>query len=196
MAGSAAISHVSQSLRSLLQAAFTNAGPFVGTGIELRSPREIGTPAGGANLVSLWLYRVQRFGELENAPPRLGPDGRLVPAPLPLTLHYLLTPLTADELTSHRLLGHAMQAMNSHARLGPEFTHAALSGPQEDALGIHVERQSFEDCLRVWQALGEPYRLSVPYFVQYVAIDSSRSFAAAAPVTDRRTQYQQIVSVT
>ncbi|MDJ0628965.1 MAG: DUF4255 domain-containing protein [Rhodobacter sp.] len=195
MAGSAAISHASQSLRALLASAFTDAGPFVGTGIDLRSPREIGTPAGGANLISLWLYRVQRFGELENTPPKLASDGRLIPAPLALTLHYLVTPLTSDELTAHRLLGHAMQALNAHAKLGPEFTHEALMGGDEATLGIHLERQSFEDSLRVWQAMNEPYRLSAPYFVQYVAIDSSRSFEAAQPVLDRQVDYQQIVGV-
>ncbi len=195
MADSAALSHVSQSLRALLVSTFTDAGPFVGTTVDLRSPREIGTPSGGVNTLSLWLYRVQRFGELENVPPRINSDGRLVPAPLPLTLHYLVTPLTGDELTAHRLLGHAMQTLNAHARLGPEFTNAGLLGPEDDALGIHIERQTFEDSLRVWQALGEPYRLSVPYFVQYVAIEASRTYEAAEPVTDRNVDYAQIVEV-
>ena len=195
MAGSAAISHVSQSLKALLASAFTDAGPFFGTSIDLRSPKEIGTPAAGANTVSLWLYRVQRFGELENAPPRLDSDGRLIPAPLPLTLHYLVTPLSSDELTAHRLLGHAMQALNAHSRLGPEFTHVALSSAEDGALGIHLERQTFEDSLRVWQAMNDPYRLSVPYFVQYVAIESSRSFKAGEPVTDRSVRYNQVVGV-
>lgn len=195
MADSAAISHVTQSVKSLLVSAFTDAGPFVGTTIDLRSPSEIGIPAGGANIVSLWLYRVQRFGELENAPPKISSDGRLIPAPLALTLHFLVTPLTADEMTAHRLLGHAMQALNAHSRLGPEFTHDSLSGENDDPLGIHLEKQSFEDSLRIWQALNQPYRLSVPYFVQYVAIDSSRSFEAAEPVIDRNVDYQQIVDV-
>jgi hypothetical protein len=196
MAGSAAISHVSQSLRALLASAFTDAGPFAGTQVDLRSPGEIGTPAGGVNTLSLWLYRTQRFGELENAPPRVASDGRLIPAPLALTLHYLVTPLSADELMAHRLLGHAMQALNAHSRLGPEFTHDALLGETDDPLGIHLEKQSFEDSLRVWQAMNQPYRLSVPYFVQYVAIDSSRSFEAARPVLDRNVRYRQIADVT
>ncbi|RKF14897.1 DUF4255 domain-containing protein [Roseovarius spongiae] len=195
MADSSAISHVSQSLRAILLSTFTDAGPFVGTTIDLRSPREIGTPAGGANTVSLWLYRVQRFGELENAPPTVNSDGRLVPAPLALTLHYLVTPLTADEVTAHRLLGHAMQALNAHARVGPEFTHAGLSGRGDEPLAVHLEKQSFEDSLRIWQALNEPYRLSVPYFVQYVAIESSRSFETAQPVTERNVDYRQIIGV-
>lgn len=195
MASSAAISQVSQSLRTLLRSVLTDTGPFAGTTIDLRSPKEIGIPAVGLNIVSLWLYRVERFGELENAPAKTSSNGRLIPPPLPLILHYLLTPLTNDELTAHRLLGIAMQALNSHSRLGPEFTHDALSGVNDGALGIHLEKQSFEDSLRVWQALNEPYRLSVPYFAQYVAIESSRSFEAAEPVIDRNIDYQQIVDV-
>jgi hypothetical protein len=195
MAGSAAISHVSQSLRSLLMSVFTDAGPFLGTTIDLRSPREIGTPAAGANTVSLWLFRVQRYGELDNAPPRLRADGRLVPAPLSLTLHYLVTPLSSDELTAQRLLGHAMQAFDANARLGPEFTNDALESPGDNPLRIHVEKQGFEDSLRIWQAMNEPYRLSVPYLVEYASIESSRSFERAPPVTDRRASYHQIVDV-
>lgn len=193
MAGSAAISHVSQSLQSLLRSVLTDAGPFLGTTVDLRSPREIGVPAVGANTVSLWLFRVQRYGELDNAQPKLRPDGRMIPAPLSLTMHYLLTPLSSDELTAQRLLGHAMQALDANARLGPEFTNDALEGPDDNPLRIHIEKQGFEDSLRIWQAMNEPYRLSVPYSVEYAAIESLRSFEPAPAVTDRRADYAQIV---
>jgi len=195
MAGSAAIGYVSQSLKQMLTLAFTDAGPFIGTTVELRSPKEIGTPAGGANVISLWLYRVERFSELENRPSRPDRAGRLVPAPLPLMLYYLLTPLTADELTAQRLLGHAMQALEAHKRLGPEFTHVELRGSAEELLKIHLEQKSFEESLRIWHGMHEPYRLSVSYFVQYVAIDSLRSMEAADPVVDRTVRYQQVVEV-
>jgi hypothetical protein len=195
MAGSAAIGHVSQSLKEALKAAFTDAGPYTGTGIDLRSPKAIGTPAGGVNTISLWLYRVHRFDDLENVPPRISANGRLIPPPLPLMLHYLLTPMSADEVTAQRLLGHAMQALGAQSRLGPEFTHPELNGETDVPIGIHLEQLSFDDTARVWQALHEPYRLSVPYFAQYVAIESSRSLEAAAPVVDRNAGYQQELEV-
>ena len=195
MANAAAISHVSESLRSVLTTAITDAGPFAGTAIDLRSPRDIGTPAAGVNVMSLWLYQVERFGDLENAPPRQTPDGRLIPSPLPLKLLYLLTPLSADVVTTHRLLGFGMQAMHAQSRLGPEFTHVDLMGEGEEPLAVHMQKHTFEDSLRIWQAMGQPYRLSVPYAVQFVAIESSRSMPAAGPVIDRQAEYQQIVGV-
>ncbi len=178
---------------ALLRSVFTHAGPFLGTTVDLRSPREIGTPAAGANIVSLWLFRVQRYGELDNALPTLRPDGRMMPAPLSLTLHYLVTPLSADEVTTQRLLGHAMQAFDANARLGPEFTNEGLQGSDDAPLRIHIEKQGFENSLRIWQAMNEPYRLSVPYLVEYASIASTRSFERAPAVTDRQTEYSQIV---
>ncbi|MGJ8589595.1 MAG: DUF4255 domain-containing protein [Yoonia sp.] len=195
MAGPAAISHASESLQAVLDAAITVVGDFAGTTIDLRSPHDIGTPAVGTNIVSLWLYQVERFGEVENAPARFGADGRLIPSPLPLKLHYLLTPLSADVLTTQRLMGLGMQALHDQSRIAPEFTHADLNGEDDEPLALHLLKNPFEDALRIWQALGETYRLSASYAVQYVAIESRRSLPAARPVIDRKAEYQQIVGV-
>ncbi len=195
MADSAGIGHVTQSLQDALRAAITNAGPYAGSQVDLRSPVEIETPAVGTMALSLWLYRVRRFDDLENRPPRITADGRLIPAPLPLVLHYLITPLASDELSRQRLLGHAMQALHGQGQLGAAFTKPALLGPDEDSIGIHLEQQSFEEAVRVWQALHEPYRLSVSYFVQYVSIEASRTFAAGPPVLERETAHAAIEAV-
>ena len=50
---------------------------------------------------SLWLYRLQRDGEtLNHLPRRVGP-GESAPRPLPLRLHYLVTPIV-DHATQRR----------------------------------------------------------------------------------------------
>lgn len=193
MADYAGIGHVSQTLQDTLRAAITAAGPFAGTVVDLRSPKDIAAPAGATMILSLWLYRVRRFDDLENAPPRIGADGRLRRAPLPLVLHYLLTPLANDELNRHRLLGAAMQALHDHARIGPEFLRPALQGEADGPLGIHLEQQSFEDSSRIWHALHSPYQLSVSYFAQYVPIEATRSLADGAPVLDTSARYAAIV---
>lgn len=193
MAGPAAISHASESLKSVLDAAINAVGDFAGTTIDLRSPGEIGSPAAGVNLVSFWLYQVERFGDRENTPPKFAPDGRLVPAPLPLRLHYLLTPLSSDVVTSQRLLGASMQALHDQSRLGPEYTHAGLTGPDDEPLALHLQKHTFEDALRIWQAMGESYRLSVSYSVLYVAIESNRGMPVGGSVIDRQAEYSQIV---
>jgi uncharacterized protein DUF4255 len=196
MADSAGIGHATQSLQDALRAAVTDTGPFAGTQVELRSPKEIGTPAGTTKILSLWLYRVRRFDELENAPPRIRSDGRIVRAPLPVVLHYLVTPLAADELTRHRLLGNAMQALHDQAQLGTEFLRPGLLGPDDGPVGIHFEQQSFEDATRVWHALQHPYQLSVSYLVQYVPLESLRSSARAPPVVETAGTYAAIEAAT
>lgn len=196
MADYAAIGHATQSLQDALRAAVTNSGPFTGTEVDLRSPKEIGTPAPGTMKLSLWLYRVARFDELENAPPTIRPDGRIVRAPLPLVLHYLLTPLASDELARQRLLGNAMQALHDQAQVGTEFLRPGLLGPEDGPIGIHLEKQSWEDATRIWQALHHPYQLSVSYLVQYVPIESLRTAAQAPAVLETFDSYAGIEAVT
>lgn len=195
MADSSGIGHVSQSLQDVLRAAITNAGPFAGTQVDLRSPKEIPPPAPSTMILSLWLYRVRRLDELENAPPRVGSDGRLRRAPLPLVLHYLVTPLSNDELNRHRLLGAAMQTLHDHARIGPEFLRPALQGEEDGPVGIHLEQLSFEDASRVWHALQAPYQLSVSYFAQYVPIEARRSLTDGAPVLETHSRHAAIEGV-
>jgi hypothetical protein len=194
MADYAGIGHVTQSLQDALRAAVTDSGPFKGTEVDLRSPKEIGTPAAGTMKLSLWLYRVSRFDELKNAPPVVR-DGRLVRAPLPLVLHYLLTPLTSDELARHRLLGNAMQALYDQAQIGTEFLKPGLLGPEDGPIGIHLEQQSFEDSTRIWQALQHPYQLSASYLVQYVPLESLRTSAKAPAVLETFGSYAGIEAV-
>lgn len=195
MADSSGIGHVSQSVQDALKAAIYTSGPFAGTEVDLRSPKEIGAPAAGKMILSFWLYRVSRFDELENSPPRLLSNGRIERAPLPLTLHYLMTPLANDELSRHRLLGAAMQALHDQSRLGGEFLRPGLLGEADGPVGVHLEPQSLEEATRVWHALHESYQLSVSYLVQYVALESARSFASGAPVIETDARFAAIGAV-
>lgn len=195
MADAAGIGHVTQSLQDALKAAITTSGPFTGTQVDLRSPKDIGNPAAGVKILSLWLYRVRRFDELENAPPTIR-NGRIVRPPLPLVLHYLVTPLASDELTRHRLLGSAMQALHDQARLGTEFLRPGLLGPEDGPVGVHLEQQNLEEATRVWHALQHPYQLSVSYLIQYVPIESLRSVEPAPPVLQTTGSFAAIEAVT
>jgi hypothetical protein len=47
----------------------------------------------------------------------------------------------------------------------------------------------------VWEALSEPYQLSVTYLVQVVKIDSDREPEKVRPVLERDATYTQILSV-
>jgi hypothetical protein len=192
MADFSGIGEVSQSLQAMLTAAIFTSGPFPGTIIDLRSPKEIAAPPGDKKILSFWLYRVGRFDELENAPPVLRLDGRLERAPLPLVLHYLMTPIANDELNRHQLLGLAMRVLHDQAQVGPEFLRPDLLGDIDPPIGLHLEQQSFEETGKIWHALHEPYRLSVSYLVQYVALRSDRSSALGGRVLETDARFANI----
>jgi hypothetical protein len=92
--------------------------------VSLATPEEM---AGRQQGLSLWLYRVVRDEHRLNDPPvlRPRPTGRvdLVPPPLPLRLHYLVTPLTRNSPdTEQRILGRVLQLVHSR----PIVSGAAL----------------------------------------------------------------------
>lgn len=195
MADASAIGYVSQSLQALLRATIMNSGPFPGTDIDLRSPKEIAAAGSNLTLVSLWLHRIRRLDELVNAPPQLLPDGRVSPRPLPLNLYYLVTPIAPSTLTKQRLLGLAMQTFHDHARVGADFLHSELLLEPPGAISIHLEPQTLEETTRIWHALHEPYDLSVAYMVQYVPITSTTSMPEAPRVIDKADRYAAIERV-
>lgn len=196
MSDASAIGYVSQGLQALLRAFITNHnGPFKGKEIDLRSPREVSAVGDNPTLISLWLYRVRRHDDLVNLPPVLRPDGRLELRPLPLNLHYLVTPFAPDALDRQRLLGLAMQALNDHPRLTAEFLQPQLLEEPPAGLGIHLEPQSLEESAKIWHALHEPYRLSAPYLVQYVPIPSAVSRKGGPAVLDKRVDAGSIERV-
>lgn len=195
MADASGIGYVSQSLQALLRATIMNSGPFPGTDIDLRSPKEIAVAGNNPTLVSLWLFRVQRLEDLVNAPPQFRPDGRVLQRPLPLNLSYMVTPIAPSTLTKQRLLGLAMQTFHDHARIGAEFLRPELLQDPPGALSIHLEPQTLEEATRVWHALHEPYELSVTYLVQYVPIASAVSRPEAPRVLDKADRYAAIERV-
>lgn len=196
MTDASGIGYVTQSLQAVLRAAITDSGPLPGTLIDLRSPKEIASGGMNPTCVSLWLYRVTRNHDLVNTPPPPRTDGRIPLIPLVLDLHYLVTPVAPDVLTRQRLLGLAMQALHDQARIGAEFLPAELLDAPPGALGVYLEPQTVEEGTRIWNALHEPYDLSVTYLAQFVPIDSARSRPAGPPVLARANETAQIERVT
>src|SRR5690606_41578835 len=95
----------------------------------------LATPDGMVELdqtgVSVWLYRVMRDEQLLNQPPRRLPPDRLQPVPLPMRLHYLMTPMMrgnagepAPESDQH-VLGAILRTFHQQ----PILFGAALAGP-------------------------------------------------------------------
>ncbi|HEY0606869.1 MAG TPA: DUF4255 domain-containing protein [Herpetosiphonaceae bacterium] len=192
---------VSEKLRDTLWSAFQQENSTIITNaqqIAFTNPKE--TARNSSQRLSLWLYRVTEDEFLKNQPMERvnvqrtngrDSDAERVDrtAPLALNLFYLLTPMASlsnpSEVESDLLvLGRALQALYDNAII-------PLHTPSEtivEELRVILCRLSLDELTKVWEALQEPYRLSVCYQVRVTRIDSTRQ-RGARRVTDRQGQF-------
>jgi len=189
------LSAVSSSLQAMLTNNITNglAVPL-NVPIQLFSPPDMNT-AGTIPGISLWLYKVSRMAEMLNEPPERRSATQLARTPLPVLLHYLVTPMAVDPLTCQSLLGRVLQVFNDHAILRGSDLQGVLQNTTEQ-LRVNLEALTLEELSLVWEALGEPYQLSVTYLVQLAKIDSDLELVKSSAVLEKETTYSQILSMT
>jgi hypothetical protein len=137
--------------------------------------------------VSVWLYLVERDGETLNQPLRRYAPNQLTQRPLPLRLHYLVTPQfdhetreSASEL-EQLVLGKILQVFYDTVSLSGARLVNTLSGRPFEFF-IRLEPLSLEQITRVWDALDRPYQLCVSYEVSIVPIESAAQPQLIAPV--------------
>ena len=189
-----AIRAVSLTLKALLKRYITdvNEPQLSGVGIDLKSPKEMQQGQGSLG-VSLWLYRVVRNGDMLNQAPERPQPNHLAHRPLPLTLHYLVTPITDEPQAKQALLGRVLQVFHDHATLRGTDLQDTLSGSAEQ-LRIALETLTVDELARVWDSLDEAYMLSVSYTVQVVEIASDLEPVQSTPVVVKESTYAQILS--
>lgn len=177
---------------SLLSSFFSGGGMVV----TLNTPQEMTEkPAQG---LSIWLYRVIRDDQRLNDPPvRLSPT-ELLPVPLPLRLHYLITPITSERFgdpeTEQIILGKVLQVFHSHPILRGSDLQAEFAGTEVE-LRMRLEPMGLEEITRVWEALEGSYQLSVSYEVSVVNITPELEPERVTPVEIVMPEYGLIVGV-
>lgn len=147
-----------------------------------------------ANRLSIWLYRIAENEFLKNQPmqrpvlrgglPGARVDTRLQPTPLALNLFYLVTPFGPSGDADHLLLGRTMRVLYDNAIVELRNDDVGIA----EELRIALCQLTLEELTRIWEALQEPYRLSVCYQVQVTRIDSTRQ-PGVARVVERRTDF-------
>lgn len=173
----------SEALRRLLWEAFSadaQIRAIIGgdSAIVLSNPQV--TAQDSSRRLSLWLYQVVENEFVKNQPlqPRELPtrQGRpridqLQRSPLALNLFYLVTPFTTLGKSDQLLLGKTMQVFydNAIVRLQDDNDRVA------EELHLTLCRLTLEELTRIWEALREPYRLSVCYQVRVTRIESLRT---------------------
>lgn len=170
---------------------------FFGGGmvVSLATPQEMTEkPAEG---LSVWLYRIIRDDQRLNDPPvRISPT-ELRPPPLPVRLHYLMTPVTneqtGDPETEQLILGKVLQLFHSHPVLAGADLQAEFAGTEVE-LRVRLEPLMLEEITRVWEALDGSYQLSISYEVSVVNILPELEPEHVSPVTISMPEHGLIVS--
>lgn len=145
----------------------------------------------GANVtrrLSLWLYHVAINEHLRSAPKVRLDDSRERYPPLSLNLFYLLTPSTGNDEGDQIVLGKAMQTFYDHAVV--VMQNAPGLGASEE-YHIYLAQRSIEEMAEVWEAMQQPYRLSVGYELRAVSIESERQLGAGR-VVERESDFAPI----
>jgi hypothetical protein len=184
---------VSLALQKLLEGEITNSTDpqLNGVKVFLYSPKRMKEE--NENGISLWLYRVNREADTLNRPPERVAPNRLRQQPLPLTLHFLITPMLAEPQDEQAVLGKVVQVLNDHSILSGAQVGPVL-GADGTELHVVLDGLTLEELARVWDVLKEPYQLSVCYVVQTVAIDSDLDVTVRPPVLTGDERVHQIVA--
>ncbi|HET8631262.1 MAG TPA: Pvc16 family protein [Thermomicrobiales bacterium] len=198
MSNTLAIAAVSATLRNLLAQA-CNADPdLAGTGVTMRPPDKARDANGDGNQLNLFLYQTAIDAAWRNRSlPGQAAPGEVGPAPLPLTLYYLLTAYgqNNDDVFSHLLLGRAMRVLHDHPVLGADEIAASLNGNnlqeqvdlqrQVERVRITPQPLTLDELSKLWTTFQTQYRLSAAYQVSVVLIESARPLKAPLPVLAR-----------
>ena len=141
--------------------------------------------------MSLWLYQVMPNEFLRNAPPvrvRSGNDDTVdMYPPLALNLLYLLTPSTGNDEGDQLVLGRSLQIFHDQSVLA--MPAVEIDGFTEE-LHVSFAPRTIEELAKVWEAMQQPYRLSVCYEVRMVRIASQRR-QAGGRVADRASGFSE-----
>jgi hypothetical protein len=200
-----ALRATSETLVSYLRQRFEidpNLAPFFDAGsggsmvVTLNTPKEM--TRNDIEGLSVWLYRIIRDEERLNAlPERIGPN-LVQPPPLPLRLHYLITPITRVQSqtgpeTEQIILGKILQTFYDHPTLRGTDLQGDFSGTESE-LNVRLETLSLEEITRVWDALEGSYQLSISYEVSVVNIASAMEPERVSPVLVALPEYGVIVA--
>jgi hypothetical protein len=170
---------VSTTLKTYLETRFPEAASWVT--VSTRQKTEPETFPGSQ--LALLLYAVSENPYLRNQGPRLTADG-YVPAPLAVTLSYLVAYGSTDAEQVQRRLALVLQAFESTTRIGASELDPELIG-KVDHLSVRLRALTPEELNRIWTALGYGMRLALYYEVDAALIEPL-DLEHTSPVIERR----------
>lgn len=136
--------------------------------------------------LGLFLYDMKEFSEYRSSG-MVREKRTQTPPPKPLTLHFMLflnnkAQLAAGAQAEMRILARAMQYLFDNPYLSMSDAHNFEEEPDPEA-AITFLNMSFEEKMRVWQALNVPYQVAT-YFTVAPVLISSRIKQSIVRVTE------------
>jgi hypothetical protein len=136
---------------------------------------------------SVYLYRVVPSSQRVPAP-RPEEGGARRKPPLPLDLHYLLTPWAEAADTQHVILGWMLRAVADTPVLSSGFLNDRIQdsvfSPEEDVT-LTPEPLSIQDTTNVWEVGKPAVQISATYVARLIRIDSLLEEKVGRPVQGR-----------
>ena len=182
MSTSIAIGLVSESLKSLLEDEFT--GMNASAEVTILPPDQASSDN---RRVNLFLFKVEESPYLRNKEWEADPNnpGQLIPPPLSLHLHYLITPYGPNDdilgnIAVHQILGEAMRIFYEFAIVPGQYLAAGLLNAREQ-IKISQTHLDLDELSKIWSTFDVPFRLSVAYEVSVVQIDQIAAPATSIP---------------
>jgi hypothetical protein len=120
-------------------------------------------------VVSIFLHRITTNENFRSAT-RIQDDPNKKPV-LFLDLHYLITYWGVDPQAEQTILGWTMQQFQLSPILDNSILTPGNIWDATESIQLVPADLSLEDILRIWDALGPKYRLSVSYIARVVRID-------------------------
>jgi len=194
------IRFVTEALLEILRDALS--GILTPTDIDAAPPETIPKLPAGEQKVILYLYRVAESPTLKNQGPDYevvsggpgAPQVRIRRDPLTLNLHYLLVPYSGEDsfLETYDILGLCMSAFHDAGIFSPGEQGVSGLSEREAKQSFHLTKEplTIDQLANIWEAVHEPYRLSVSYCVRTVQIESTLAFETQR-VTERRFEVEQ-----
>jgi hypothetical protein len=182
-----AIAAIGQAVLGLLEQARPGS-EFDGARFELYQAANFHAPMDEG--VSLFLFNAAVSTARRNLPAKVLPDGRKLRPPLPVDLHYLLTPWAKTATRQHRLLGWAMRVIDDTATLPASLLNHY--GPEPDTfradetVTLVNEPISLQDIYNIWEINKQNMQVSVAYVARVVPIESSTYQIDDAPPVQTR----------
>ena len=137
--------------------------------------------------VTIFLHRLT-LNEQVRSVTRL-PDRPTVQPRVFLDLHYLVTYWGTSAEAEQTILSWVMQQLTANPVLDSSMLSSLANWRADETIQLVPTNLSLEDVLRIWDALGPKYRLSISYLARVVQIEAE--VPAGAPVVATRFQLTQ-----